>query len=118
MREFCFQILSTVMEATNNFKVENLQIAYDNQNTLYASEPLTPVFYTVTKNQIPQGYVKYLKGKNGEIFVKITPNEKMEYVELSDVSQYQTGEIVLNEDQSVRQALEIILTQHALNRPV
>ena len=114
MRVLCFRILSIVMEATNDFGVDKLQIAYDNQNTLYATQQFTNVSYTVTKDQLPTNLQSYLKG-NGEITVEITPNEEMSHVDLSDVSQYEAGGIVLEEDQTVRQVIEIILTQGALN---
>ena len=117
MRALCYRILSIVMRDTNDFGVDGIQIAYDNQNTLYSSEPFTKISYVVTRDQLPTSVQESLKG-TGEINVEISPNQEMEYVDISDLSQYQSGYIVLDEDQTVRQVLEIILSQGAINRLV
>ena len=117
MRKMCFEILSVVMEATENFGVEALQIAYDNQNTLYASREFAPFTYIVTKDQLSSTLQNALKGP-GEIEVSLYPNVELPVIDLSDVSQYESGEIVFEENQTTRQVLEIILTQGALNRYV
>uniref|UniRef100_A0A914YFT0 Piwi domain-containing protein n=1 Tax=Panagrolaimus superbus TaxID=310955 RepID=A0A914YFT0_9BILA len=114
MRDLCYRVLSIVMRDTDDFGVKSIQIAYDNQNTLYSSQPFTPVSYIVTKDQLSTNLQSFLKG-NGEITVEITPNQEMEYVDISDLTQYSSGDIVLDEDQTVRQVLEIILSQGALN---
>jgi hypothetical protein len=114
MRALCYRILSIVMRDTNDFGVDGIQIAYDNQNTLYATQPFTKVSYVVTRDQLPTLLQESLKG-TGEINVSITPNEEMECVDISDLSQYKSGDIVLEEDQTVRQVLEIILSQGAIN---
>uniref|UniRef100_A0A7E4UMP6 Piwi domain-containing protein n=1 Tax=Panagrellus redivivus TaxID=6233 RepID=A0A7E4UMP6_PANRE len=114
MREVCYQIVTVAFEETNHFGIPNLEFVYDNQNTLYAPKRFTAVDYDVTKEQLPSNIRSYITGE-GSLKVTISPNAELPEVDLSDLEQYKARQLLLTEDQRVRQALEMILSQSALN---
>ena len=109
-RELRYEILSVVMKQTNNFGSPSIQVAYDNQNTIYASAQFPPVIDNVAKDDLADEFAEMIHG-DAVIDVRISLNEKMSEVDLSDYGQYEAGELLLTEDQTVRQVLEIILSQ-------
>ncbi|KAE9551210.1 hypothetical protein FO519_005577 [Halicephalobus sp. NKZ332] len=113
-RQLCYAILSVVMEQTENFGNKNIQVVYDNQTTMYVSSRFSPVHTTIVKDDLPDEIANLISG-NSTITINITPNEKMDKVDLSDYSQYESRELLLDEDQTVRQVLEMILSQGAVD---
>jgi len=109
-RQLCYAILSVVMEHTNNFGSPGVQVAYDNQKVMYASTKFPSVIENVAKDDLPDEFAEMIHG-DGVIDVTISPNEEMPKVNLADYTQYEARELLLTEDQTVRQVLEIILSQ-------
>uniref|UniRef100_A0AC34R2C4 Uncharacterized protein n=1 Tax=Panagrolaimus sp. JU765 TaxID=591449 RepID=A0AC34R2C4_9BILA len=102
------------MDITQNFGNSSIKISYDNRRTLLSSHPFHTVYEQFSKNDLPEN-VSTSFGGNGTITVKIYQNTTMPTIDLNDLEQYQAEELLLNEDRTLRQMLEIILSQNAVD---